>query len=243
MRSLLWLFAAAGTVMVAQQPSPTGFGRMINPSGVTPMQGGAGFGRMIYPSTGGAPAVQRTPVRPLTPNASRTLGAPPPIAHGNHQRGVIIPYPVYYGGYYYGYDAPAAPAPEYGYDPNAYAYDPNAAGQPSPVVIINQNFRPETATPVIHDYSNVQLPPPANQPQDQSANQAPAPDSSSIIFLIAMKDHTIYPALAYWVENNTLNYITTQGVHNSASLDLVDRDFSSQLNSERHIDFALPAAK
>ena len=243
MRSVLFLLAA-GTVMVAQQPSPTGFGRAINPSGVTPMQGGAGFGRMIYPSTGGPPAVQRAPVRPLTPNASRTLGAPPAVAHGNHQSGVIVPYPVYYGGGYYGYDAPPAPVPaDYGYDPYAYGYGPNAGGQPSPVVIINQNFRPDTANPVIHDYSNTPLPPPANQPQDQSANQAPAPDTSSIIFLIAMKDHTIYPALAYWVEDNTLNYITTQGVRNSASLDAVDRDFSKQLNNERHIDFALPAAK
>jgi hypothetical protein len=58
-----------------------------------------------------------------------------------------------------------------------------------------------------------------------------------------MKDHTIFPAVAYWVEDNTLNYITTQGVHNSASLDGVDRDFSKLLNSQRHIDFALPAAK
>jgi hypothetical protein len=55
-----------------------------------------------------------------------------------------------------------------------------------------------------------------------------------------MKDHTIYPAIAYWVENDTLNYITPQGVRNRASLTAVDRDFSKQLNDERHIEFALP---
>ena len=58
-----------------------------------------------------------------------------------------------------------------------------------------------------------------------------------------MKDHTIYPAIAYWVENDTLNYITEQGVRNRVSLGLVDRDFSVQLNKERDIDFALPEVK
>jgi len=36
------------------------------------------------------------------------------------------------------------------------------------------------------------------------------------------------------------NYITVQGVKNSASLDLVDREFSKQINKERKIDFGLP---
>jgi hypothetical protein len=67
--------------------------------------------------------------------------------------------------------------------------------------------------------------------------------TSSVIFLIAMKDHTIYAAIAYWVENDTLNYINEQGVRNRVSLGLVDRDFSVQLNKERDIDFALPAVK
>jgi len=31
-----------------------------------------------------------------------------------------------------------------------------------------------------------------------------------------------------------------QGVKNSASLDLVDREFSKQINKERKIDFGLP---
>jgi len=43
--------------------------------------------------------------------------------------------------------------------------------------------------------------------------------------------------------DDTLNYITQQGVRNRVSLDLVDREFSAQLNKERNIDFALPPAK
>ncbi len=69
-------------------------------------------------------------------------------------------------------------------------------------------------------------------------------DGSQVIFLIALKDHSIYPAVAYWIEGgDTLNYMTTQGVHNRVSLDSVDRDFSKLLNDQRRVDFALPPPK
>src|SRR5204862_274390 len=152
--------------------------------------------------------------------------------HGNHSVAAAVPYPVFYGGSYYDYEAPPAPMAN---QLASYPYYSPDANQQPPVVIINQYFRPETANPVIRDYSNVPLPQPANQAP------AAAVDTSSadlgVMFLIAMKDHTIYPAVAYWVEKDTLNYITPQGVKNSASLDAVDLDFSKQLNKERKIDF------
>jgi hypothetical protein len=103
-------------------------------------------------------------------------------------------------------------------------------------VLVNPNYVPDTANPVMRDYSYL----PANG--DTAAAPQPNPPAS-VIFLIAMKEHTIYPAIAYWVENDTLNYITEQGVRNRVSLGLVDRDFSVQLNKERDIDFALPEVK
>ena len=109
-----------------------------------------------------------------------------------------------------------------------------------PVVIINQYFRPDSANPVVRDYSNVPLPEPA--PQATNAGDSAAnPSDQQVMFLIAMKDHTIYPAIAYWVEGDTLNYITVQGSKNSVSLDLVDRDFSKQINKERKVEFGLPS--
>ena len=112
-----------------------------------------------------------------------------------------------------------------------------------PVVIINQYFRPDTANPVMRDYSErasararVAVPTASDEPS------APArPSDQQVMFLIAMKDHTIYPAIAYWVEGDTLNYITVQGSKNSASLDLVDREFSKQINKERKVEFGLPS--
>jgi hypothetical protein len=109
-------------------------------------------------------------------------------------------------------------------------------------VILNQNFRPDNGYQQ-GPYGSAPPPQPSQTPpatNDQNQGQAAAGDASFIIFLIAMKDHTIFPAVAYWVEGDTLNYITAQGVRNRVSLDLVDKDFSKQLNKERNLDFALP---
>ena len=43
------------------------------------------------------------------------------------------------------------------------------------------------------------------------------------------------------MEGDTLNYITVQGAKNSVSLDLVDRDFSKQINQDRKVEFGLPS--
>lgn len=229
------LLAASISIGWAQRATdPTGFGRLSNPGGLPGTTGGAGFGRLIYPGTG-APAAARNPRLPGSP-----LGAlPPQVAHGSHGIAVAVPYPVFYGGGYYDYEAPSAPYSQQGYAVpsynNSYGNGYDQMTQP-PVVIINQYFKPDAANPVVRDYSNVPLPQPAPQadaPQENTDQQ--------VMFLIAMKDHTIFPAVAYWVEGDTLNYITVQGVKNSASLDLVDRDFSKQINKERNVEFGLPS--
>lgn len=210
MRLLMVAFLVAGPALLAQR-------------------GGArsGGGRRIS-----------APVRVAAPSA-RPLGPVAPY---------ITPYPVFFTGFYpdpfySGYATGPTPgdygpgAGYYGGDPSqgAQAYGPQGYGAgygPQagyPPVIVNPNYAPETGNPVTHVYM------PLSNGQD--ADQANAP---AVIFLIAMKDHTIYPAIAYWVEDDTLNYITEQGVRNRVSLDLVDRNFSTQLNKERNIDFGLP---
>jgi hypothetical protein len=223
------LLLLAGSIGWAQRaPSPTGFGRLSNPGAVVGTTGGAGFGRIIYPGTG-APVVGRNPRFPGAP----LVALPPRVVHGSHGFATAVPYPVFYGGGFYDYEAPPAPV---GPDAAAAYQVPGyeQMTQP-PVVIINQNFRPDSANPVLRDYSNVPLPEPGGQPETaQAADQ-------QVMFLIAMKDHTIFPAIAYWVEGDTLNYITVQGTKNSASLELVDREFSKQINKERNVEFGLPS--
>jgi hypothetical protein len=220
--------------------SPTGFGRLSNPSGITPSKAGGGFGRLIYPGTGGPPGL----VRNGAAGAVIFNGAVPNAGHPVHERTAFVPYPVFGGLTYgdYGYDAPpvaGSPGAAGYYDQNGYAYE---GGQQSPVVIINQNFQPERANPVIHDYTNTPLPPPSDQAL-QNSGKPVVNGASQTIYLIAMADHTIYPAVAYTVIGDTLDYTTPQGVRNQVSLDLVDRPFSSQINNERGIDFSLPAPK
>lgn len=174
---------------------------------------------------------------------------------------VYVPYPVYGGyGMGYGYDGfyasdyPSVHNPPPGtYDPIFGGYNPGpgyaeaypAATAPAPpTVIINQNFQTDSVRPQFRDYSNAQLP----QPGGVAAPPAhPTPgalaDDQPTIFLIAMQDRTIYPVIAYWVQGDTLNYISVEGALNHVSLALVDRGLSKQLNAERNVPFALPAAR
>lgn len=179
--------------------------------------------------------------------------------------GAVLPVPVYGGynggGYIGGYGTVHNPPPGQ-YDPIFGGYNPGMVygsgaeylEQQSPTVIINQNFQPEAVHPVIHDYTNVRLPAPGRGPAPQA--EAPSPDAASSdappagggglgdqqpLYLIAMNDHTIYPALAYWVEKDTLIYVTIQGTPNRVSVSLVDRALSQRLNEERGLPFRLPA--
>src|SRR4051812_43951634 len=82
---------------------------------------------------------------------------------------------------------------------------------PTPTIFINEDFQIDPIHPQLRDYSNVKLPEPgtvlfppstAIAPPTQPALQ-PAPalaDDQPAIFLIALQDHTIVPAIAYWVQ-------------------------------------------
>jgi hypothetical protein len=170
---------------------------------------------------------------------------------------VYVPYPIYGPGYGYG--------PDYGFDafnaggyPGGYApayggYDQGAAYPPTPTVIINQNFQTDSVHPQLRDYSNTPLPEPGavlTPPPAASTDTRPAPtpapplaDDQPTIFLIAMQDHSIIPVIAYWVQGDTLHYISLKGDSNQVSYAQVDRDFSRQLNAERHVPFALPTPR
>jgi hypothetical protein len=60
-------------------------------------------------------------------------------------------------------------------------------------------------------------------------------------YLIAYKNHSIYSALAYWIEGDTLHYVTTENTHNQASLSLIDVDRTYKLNADRSVPYSIPA--
>ena len=224
-----------------------------------------GFGSVVYPGMGHAPTA--TPplgqfgARGSNFGFSRGFVNPGRVNHQHHGSTVIVPYPVYYGGYY-GYDPSAsgyAPGPGYG---PGYAPAPDDGGGPGgpglPSVVINQNFVPPTANPQVRDYNGAQsqqppqdqsglklYAPPPTHPYADAQQQAAtsAPEQQPTIYLIALRDHTIVQALGYWMEGNTLHYVSAEQTLNQISLDLVDRDLSQRLNDERHVDFRLPPAR
>jgi len=80
---------------------------------------------------------------------------------------------------------------------------------------------------------------PERQFVDQSDQSAAAPAEEPAHYLIAFKDHTIYVALAYWVDGDTLHYFTSGNTHNQVSISLLDRPLTERLNKESGIDFKL----
>ncbi len=217
----------------------------------------SGFGSVLYPGVGHAPQT-RIPGSITDPGYASRVGASVRgysgysgvargAAHPAHSRQVIVPVPIIVGGGY-----PYDPQQAYGYDQQApvVVQQQQPAAAP-PVVIINQAYRPEPPyqrdyyeQPQVRRYDTPVHPMPDPNDVDADAQPArrakPVDDAKATIYLIAFKDHTILPALAYWVEGDTLSYITQRGTLNQASLTLIDRDFSRQLNGERQVEFSLP---
>jgi hypothetical protein len=129
------------------------------------------------------------------------------------------------------------------YPPVAVPPPPGLAGNPP--VIINQYFGSpadsgQGLAPV--DQSGNPLYPSAPQPPPAAASGPQPGDLLSTpqnYYLIAYKDHSVYAVIAYWLEGNMLNYVTTQNTHNQASLDLIDMDLTKQLNQDRSVPFSL----
>jgi hypothetical protein len=111
----------------------------------------------------------------------------------------------------------------YSSGPNVTVVYP-AAAQPAYPVVINV-----PAQPVVHEY---------RRPEDYGLPKEHA--NREVLYLIAFKDHVIRAALAYWVEGDTLHYLDMDHKEMHAPLGTVDRDFSAELNRERHVPFNLP---
>lgn len=99
---------------------------------------------------------------------------------------------------------------------------------------------------IINQYFGTQAPSGTEEPAPQAATSDPAPAAGDPVaapqnyYLIAYRNHAVYTALAYWVEDKTLHYVTTQNTHNQASLDLIDLDLTKSLNQTRDVTFSIP---
>ncbi len=187
-----------------------------------------GFGNVVFPGTGHAPVVNH-PLPSTTHGGARSVTPPGGRRFYGGSSVVYVPYAVGVPMY----AEPGGPAPMYYPQPQ----------QAAPPVVINQYFVPETARPVVREYATDAGGGIRVYGPDASAAVETAPGlNGHTTYLIAFKDHTIYAAVAYWLEDNTLHYVTNQNTHNQVSLDLVDRELSGRLNRERNVDFRLPSS-
>ena len=188
-------------------------GDVLHPGGVPPQP------------PAGAPILAMGGYGQHSSGSGRVQGVRANAPHPPHNRSAIVPIYFGAGGYY---------------EPNA-EQAPNQPQEP-PILVINQDYKPQMLNPVVHDYSNVDLleSPPLEQRQ---STPPPAmvqrPDPSPTIYLIALNDGSIVAALGFWLEGDTLNYITRDGNRNRVSIDLVDRPFSTKLNADRNLEFKL----
>ena len=214
----LLIFAVSASAQYTPGSKPHSYtaGNVLYPGGVppqtpagSPLAPMGGYGQPHSPGGGG--------------RGQSHLNAP----HQPHAKGVIVP--VFFDGWgspYYAERAAEqqAPPPE------------------PPVVIVNQAYRPEALNPALHDYSNAPLleSPPLEQRQSAPPTAAiQRADPSPTIYLIALNDNTIVAALGFWMDGDTLNYITRDGNRNRISIDRVDRPFSTKLNADRGLEFKL----
>jgi hypothetical protein len=161
--------------------------------------------------------------------------------YGGYGGGYVLAYPVFVGPspYDYNYLPPGYSAPSPGY------YDESQGGgpPPAPAVVINQNFVPEQANPMVREYGPEDQGEPPSSGMRNYQNMPPKqPEAEATMYLIAFKDHTVVPALGWWIEGNMIKYVNLDHDINQASIDLIDRDLSRKLNAERNVDFRLPQA-
>lgn len=160
-----------------------------------------------------------------------------------NRNGAVAAYPVYVGGYGGYYDPSMYDGSYYGGQP-APQQPPQQPGSvtviyppPPAPVIINQFGPPDS------QYSSSVVPRAMPAPPPVQSQTSEPSDNEPAHFLIALKDHTIYSAVAYWVEGDTLHYFTNGNTHNQVSVSLIDRDLTARLNRDSGVEVKLPALK
>jgi len=223
------------------------FGSVVFPGGTSSTNPNISrnFGSVVFPGgtqtapvNGGAPVVMTRPS--VSPGQPAMHGKGPsgrPVGgsgRGNRgSAGYVYAYPIYVGGYDSYYQSPEqAPAIQ----------------QPTPNITIVMPPQPQ-ATPVMiqanpdGEYTTTPSRSSIYEPRRREPIDEPDASAEPTRYLLAFKDHTIYSAVAYWADGDTLHYFTSGNTHNQASISLIDRELTERLNREMGTDFHLPPAK
>ena len=230
MKALAVVVPLALATSVFGQGVHRNFGGVIFPGGTTATSPGItrGFGSVVFP--GGAP------MQPVyggagvqTHQGKSNFRRNPAIGRGTGiAPAYIFAFPVYVGVY----DNSGAP------QENSNPPEEQAPPERAVPVMIEAGPDGEYTTTAPPQTSTVYQPEQRPETLEEPAKPADPPH-----YLLAFKDHSIYSAVAYWVDGDTLHYFTAGNVHNQASMSLIDRPLTERLNRELGIDFTLSPAK
>jgi hypothetical protein len=201
-------------------------------------RGGFGGGHPGNP----APIPSPSPVRP-PPSHPGWNGSHKSFDSPRFRNEPIVAYPV--------------PYPVYVGSENTPENPPYDGGESTPLSPPYQAQPPDPIAPTpyagspLRIYLDPQPAPSQSTAQRSGGEGCPLPDIRNsptvdevpdrVEFFIALKDHSVRTAVAYWVQNETVHYITPRGSHNLVSISLVDQTLSARLNSGNLVQFVLPA--
>lgn len=230
------LFAQGRGGFINPQPFVQGsFGNIVLPGGTA---GNIGvqrtFGNPVFPGGGGPRLVVPFSVTDPTflqrPGAAGRFPRGRGLNLGGRYSWLPYAYPVYVGSGFY--DNPYL-------GDGVLPQSPVVTQQPNITVIYPPVQQPMVLSPP-DETGTASAPVPRAAPEAaQPAAQTPAaPEPQQ--YLIAFKDRTIYAAVAYYVDGDTLHYFTSGNTHNQASLSLVDKPLTERLNREMGVEVHLP---
>lgn len=143
------------------------------------------------------------------------------------QRPGVRPIPVI-GGWFGGGGWYPQPQPQIQPTPFVFVNQQNVAPAPAPILVMNPDYTPEVAKPVLREYSNI------SKPYENFTPNAPK------VFLIALKDGTLRQSVAFWAEGEKLHFVQPDHKQDSVLLTNLDRESSKRFNSERGLEIKLP---
>ena len=107
-------------------------------------------------------------------------------------------------------------------------------GYQNPMMIVSPEE--ERYGPVI-----IQPPPPPVRPELHEYKWPDSSGDTAAAFVIMMADGSVHPAIAVWVQDNTINYITPEGAGGRLGLQSVNREGTRLANAAKHLTLWLPA--
>ena len=108
----------------------------------------------------------------------------------------------------------------------------DGAPQPGGTIIV---LVPQFEAPVLP-------PPPPIRPQIHEYNwPAPGGDAMPARFSIVSKDHNVESAVAVWVQDGVVHYVTPDGRDHQMKVQSVDREATRQRNAQKGLSLWLPA--